>query len=386
MATMTNWKCIKLLRNDKFYLGQSAKSRQKFYENYDSCIHTCNLLGEIVAHCYLGGVSAIALGLLGMIALASCAPVTSKGSSQTSAVSNTPNSGQTVIPTTFYRTLKDVPNVPQATARYGGSTTFAPLRGELAAQIEQTHPDFRLSYVEPPLGIKPGSGSGIQMLLEGQLDFSLASRSLKQEEYEAAKNRNFSLGQSPVAIDGIAIYVNPELSLPGLTLSQLKDIYTGRVTNWKELGGQDIAIVPIGRDPSEGGTPEFFYETILKQEPFALAVRSSYVRDTTESLRQVASAPGGISYASAAEVCNQKSIRVLPVARDGSPRLISPCDGNQVSREDLADDSYPLTRRLFIVIKKDGDLTEKVGTAYVNLLLSDEGQKFISQAGFVPIR
>lgn len=386
MTRITNWKCIGLLNHYQFYLNQYSKSKQGLQKDCDVHCDICNLLGKVISHHYLRWVIAIALGSIGMTALTSCALVNStQGASQIILISNLPNSASTNTPT-IYPTLKDVPDVPQATVRYGGSTTFAPIRRELTAQIQLTHPNFRLNYIEPPSGVKPGSGSGIQMLLEGQLDFSLASRSLKQEENEAAKHRDFSLDQRPVAIDGVAIYANPQLSLSGLTLSQLKDIYTGKITNWKEVGGQDGVIVPIGRDPSEGGTPEFFYETVLKQEPFALAVRSSYARDTTESLRQVASIPGAIGYASAAEVCNQKSIRILPIARDKSPRLISPCNGNQVSREDVADDSYPLTRRLFVVIKQDGSSSEKAGTAYTNLLLSDEGQKFVAQAGFVPIR
>ena len=289
-------------------------------------------------------------------------------------------------PISQYRTLAEVPDVPDLTVRYGGSTSFAPLRSpDIEAKILQAHPGFRLVYTEPPPGEKPGSGSGIRMLIDGQLSVAQSSRDVKDEEFERAKTRGFTLEQVAVAIDGIALYVNPQLSILGLTASQVKDIFTGKITNWSQVGGPNLKIKPFSRNPKDGGTPEFFEDKVMSKEPFAASVEP-YVRDTTYSLRKVADTPGGIGYATASEVCNQSSVKPLPLAKGEAPTFISPCNGKQVNLTDFGNDAYPITRRLFVVIKRDGNLDEQAGVAYVNMLLSDEGQQLVKQAGLVPLR
>ncbi len=123
----------------------------------------------------------------------------------------------------FYQTLAEVPNVPQELFNYGGATTFAPLRSKaVVSAIDQAHPKFQLYFIEA-MGGKPGSGTGIKMLLAGELSFAQSSRPLKDTEFSKAKERGFTLEQVPVAIDGIAFYVNPLVSIPGLSLSQVGD-------------------------------------------------------------------------------------------------------------------------------------------------------------------
>jgi phosphate transport system substrate-binding protein len=152
------------------------------------------------------------------------------------------------VPFTTYLSLANIPNVPNGIFNYGGSTTFAPLRSpDVIAAINQAHPQFKLGYIEPPNG-KPGSGTGIKMLIEGQMSFAQSSRAVKDDEFELAKKRNFKLEQVAVAIDGIAFYVNTELinqGLKGITLAQARDIFTGKVNNWKDVGGPDLEITPL---------------------------------------------------------------------------------------------------------------------------------------------
>ena len=110
----------------------------------------------------------------------------------------------------FYKHLDEVPNVPQGTFRYGGSTTFAPLRSQdFVSAIKQAHPLFNIQYHEHPIKAS-GSGTGIEMLLAGQLSFSQSSRPIKTSEFEEAEKRDFTLEQREVAIDGIAIYSAPK--------------------------------------------------------------------------------------------------------------------------------------------------------------------------------
>ncbi len=287
----------------------------------------------------------------------------------------------------LYKTLAQIPNVPQGTFNYGGSTTFAPLRSDSVTQaINQAHSGFKLRYTEP-IGEKPGSGSGIEMLLDGQLSFSQSSRPVKDTEFAQADQRGFKLEQVPVAIDGIAFYVNPGLSIPGLTLAEVRDIFTGKIQNWQEVGGPNLKITPFSRNAEAGGTVEFFIEQVLEKQDLGASVKE--IRDTTQSIREVAKTPGGIGYATASEVVGQETIRPLPLAKDAAQSFVSPFAGNgltAVNKSAFADGSYPLTRRLFVVIKRDSRLDEQAGVAYTNMLLSNEGQGLVEKAGFVPIR
>jgi phosphate transport system substrate-binding protein len=318
-----------------------------------------------------------------------CVALNSKGdlslpSSQTQSSEQKPTSNSFSL--SPVSTFAAVPNVPAMKARYGGSISFAPLRtDEIVQRIATAQPGYELTYIEPLGGQKPGSGAGIQMLLEGQLSFAQSSRPLQDKEYNAAKNRGFLLEQEAVAIDGIAIFVNSQLPIPKLTVSQLKAIYMGKITNWKQLGGFDLKITPFSQDPRAGGTAAYFQESILDRQPFATSVQTD-LRDNTSLLRQVASTAGGIGYATASEVCHQGTIKILAIAKEAKQNFVTPCDGKQVDRVVIANDSYPITRRLFVILKKDGALDEQAGVAYVNLLLSEEGQQIIEQAGFVRIR
>jgi phosphate transport system substrate-binding protein len=310
-----------------------------------------------------------------------------------SAVAVAPNNAPPVqgAVVATYSSLAEVPNVPQGVFNYGGSTTFAPLRSPtIVSAISQASPQFQVRYTEPTTG-KPGSGKGIAMLLGGQLSFAQSSRALKDEEYAQAKNRGFALEAVPVAIDGIALYVSPKLlkqGVKGLTLAQVRDIFTGKIRNWRAVGGPNLAITPFSRNLQAGGTVDFFYENVMEKQPLGASVKE--IRDTTESIRRVATTAGGIGYATAAEVINQQMIRLLPIAKEaGTQSFVSPCVDptcTAINEKAFADGAYPITRRLFVILKRDGRLDEQAGVAYTNMLLSDEGQKLSEQAGFVPIR
>ena len=281
----------------------------------------------------------------------------------------------------LYQTLTQIPNIPQGSFSYGGSTTFAPLRSNaVISSVNQAHPDFKLRYTEPAGG-KPGSGSGIKMLIDGQLSFSQSSRPVKDTEFTQADQRGFKLEQVPIAIDGIAFYVNPELSIPGLTLSQVKDIFTGKIKNWQEVGGSNLKITPFSRNAKAGGTVDFFVEEVLGKQALGTPVKE--VRDTTQSIREVANTPGGIGYATASEVIGQKTILPLPLAKNATQGFVSPFTDTVVNKSAFADGSYPLTKRLFVVIKRDGSMDEQAGVAYTNMMLSNEGQELVEKAGFV---
>lgn len=291
-------------------------------------------------------------------------------------------------------TLGAVTNVPEGLFNYGGSTTWAPIRKEVDFIIQQVWPKFRLVYTDPTAGT-PGTGSGIRMLIENQLAFSQASRSLKDEEIQRAQQRGLTLKEVPVAIDGIAIAVHPDLPVSGLTITQLKDIYTGKIRNWRQVGGPNLAIIPYSRRKEDGGTVEFFIDQVLEKADFGSNIQ--YVYSTTPALRKVSQNLGGIYYASAPEVVPQCGIKTLPLGKSENklvapyqepsiPSSQCPQKRNQLNELAFQKGEYPITRRLFVIIKQNGQLDEQAGEAYADLLLTDQGQELIEKAGFVPLR
>lgn len=291
-------------------------------------------------------------------------------------------------------TFNSVANVPSGLFSYGGSTTWAPIRKEVDSAIQTALPQFQLRYTDPTTGA-PGSGTGIKMLLNNQLTFSQSSRSVQPEEFLQAQQQGFKLQEIPVAIDGIAIAVNPNLNIPGLTVSQLKDIYTGKITNWSQVGGPSLPIIPYSRRLEEGGTIEFFFENVLDKEKFGANVQ--FIPTTTQALKELGKNLGGIYYASAPEVVGQCTVKPIPLGRKPD-RLVSPYQQpfvslsecpqkrNQLNAGAFKNGDYPITRRLFVIVKQNGQSDQQAGEAYAKLLLTNQGQELISKAGFVRIR
>jgi phosphate transport system substrate-binding protein len=284
----------------------------------------------------------------------------------------------------FYNAIKDIPNVPQGLFNYGGAFLFATLASHgMNDAIMQAHPGFRLRYTEP-LNQKPGSGTGIEMLTNSQLSFAQSGRPLKTAEYQKAQERGFSLETIPVAIDGVAFFTHPDLKIPGLSLDQAQGIFRGTIQNWQAVGGSDLEIVPVSLDPATTSTLQVLFEGL---KDATLSSTALTVRDYTAAIRTVAKTPGAISYASAPSVVAQKSIHLLNLAPPQSKQYVPVLSGgNQVNAAAFRDGSYPFTRRLFVVIRRDGSVEEQAGVTYSNAVLSPEGQRIIEKAGFVSIR
>ncbi len=292
------------------------------------------------------------------------------------------------------KTFNSVQDIPTGLFNYGGSTSWAPIRLVVDPVIQAARPEFRLRYVEPS-NASPGSGTGIQSLINGQLSFAQSSRPVLDRELNRAQQRGFTLKQIPVAIDGLAVAVNPNLNISGLTIDQLKSIYMGKINNWSQVGGPNIPIKPYSRRIVDGGTVELFVQDILGGQAFSSNVE--FISTTTQALQKLADSPGGIYYASAPEVVPQCSIKPLPLGRT-QVQYIAPyqetfvlpseCPGkrNKLNIEAFKSGKYPITRNLFVVVKQNGQIEQQAGVAYANLLLTEQGQELITQAGFVKIR
>ncbi|MGB3493844.1 MAG: PstS family phosphate ABC transporter substrate-binding protein [Elainellaceae cyanobacterium] len=317
--------------------------------------------------------------------------VSNDNSSDSTTPSSPASSAVSGIPD--YQTLASVPDVPSGLFSYGGSTTWAPVRGTIDPGIQQSHAGFQLRYTDPVSGAA-SSGAGIQMLLNNQISFSQSSRSLNPQEIQAAQQRNFTLREIPVALEGIAIAVHPELSVEGLTIEQLNGIYTGLLNNWNQVGGPNLAITPYSRS-TDGGTVEFFISNVMGGATFGSTVQ--IVPTTTEALRAVSSNPGGIYFASAPEVIGQCTTKPLAIGNSSTsliapyqaplvPSSQCPAQRNQINMAVLQNGEYPLTRRLLVIVKENGQADQQAGEAYATLLLSQEGQSLLEQVGFVSIR
>jgi phosphate transport system substrate-binding protein len=290
--------------------------------------------------------------------------------------------------------FEKVQNVPTGHFAYGGSAAWASIRLIADSAIQAERLEFQLRYVQPQ-NAPVGSSTGLSMLLQDRLAFAQTARPVLPAETQQAQSKGFQLKQIPVAIDGIAVAVHPTLNLPGLTIDQLRSIYTGQVTNWRQLGGADLEIRPLSSPMSTGGTVEFFLEDILQGQTFSNKVQ--YISTPTEALRYLTKTPGGIYFSSAAIVVPQCSVKPLPLGKT-TGQWVSPYAGELVNEQDcpmrrnrlnvaaLRSGQYPLGRFLYVVVKQNGRIEEQAGDAYSNFLLSAQGQILVEQAGLVPIR
>jgi phosphate transport system substrate-binding protein len=283
----------------------------------------------------------------------------------------------------LYDSMQNVQDVPNGLFDYAGAVTFANLTAHgMHDAIAQKHPNFHLRYIEH-INRKPGSGTAISLLINGQTSFAQSARPLKDAEYKVAKERGFLLEQVPVFIDGIAFYTHPGIKIPGLSINQVKNIFTGKITNWKQVGGPDRYIVPFSQDPKASSVIGLLLDESQGQH---LSPNVEIISTITEAIRKVASTPGGISYSSPSLAINQKTVHPLGLAKKASMPYVSFMKDHQINVAAFKNDTYPLTRRLFVVFRRDGTLDEKAGVAYANLLLSNEGQRMIEKAGFAAIR
>jgi phosphate transport system substrate-binding protein len=246
-----------------------------------------------------------------------------------------------------------------------GSDTMVILAQSWAENYMKEHPTLTVQVTGG------GSGVGIAALINGGTDICEASRPMKDSEKQQAKNRRGKeVKEIPVALDGLAIYVSESNPIQSFTEPQLKAIYTGKITNWKEVGGKDTRIVTYGRDNSSG-TYQFFKEHVLNNEDFAREVQT--LPGTGAIVNAISKDPssigyGGIAYAS--------GIRVVPVRRDDKSEAVMP------SLATVKSGQYALSRNLFFYTI--GELSGDV-KAFIDWVLSAEGQKLCETVGYYPI-
>jgi phosphate transport system substrate-binding protein len=216
-----------------------------------------------------------------------------------------------------------------------------------------------------------GSGVGIAALVNGTTDIADASRAIKDDEAAKVRERfNVLPVETAVARDGVALYVNESNGIEKLTIAQLKAIYTGDVTNWKDVGGADARIVLYSRENSSG-TYVFVKETVLGKDDFAASAQT--LPGTAAVVNAVAREKNGIGYGGAAYAKGVKEVKVI--GADGQAWL--------PSAENVASGKYPLSRPLFMYTrgKPSGEAKE-----FIEYCLSPEGQGIVTQVGYFPVK
>jgi len=217
-----------------------------------------------------------------------------------------------------------------------------------------------------------GSGVGIAALINGSTDICEASRPIKPSEIDKLKERFNTTGvEIPVARDGLAVYLNEENKISELTLDQLKGIYTGKITNWKELGGEDAKIVLYGRENSSG-TYVYFKDNVLIGADFASQTQT--LPGTAAIVNAVAKDKYGIGYGGAAYA---KGVRYCKVKKDAQT------PGYEPTLENIKNGKYPISRYLYWYVrnKPTGEIKK-----LVDFVLSEQGQQIVSKVGYFPVK
>jgi phosphate transport system substrate-binding protein len=247
-----------------------------------------------------------------------------------------------------------------------GSDTMVILAQRWAEKYMIAHPDVVIQVTGG------GSGVGISALINGATDICNASRPMKPSEFDKLKQRYGTRGvEIKSALDGLSVYVNAECPVQELSLGELKDIYTGKMTNWKDIGGPNAKIILYGRENSSG-TYVYFKDNVLMGDDYSSSVQS--MPGTAAVVNAVARDKSGIGYGGAAY---GKGIRELKVKKDASSPGYTP------TLENIKSGNYPISRYLYMYVRNrpTGALKN-----YIDWMLSDEGQKVVTEVGYFPIR
>jgi phosphate transport system substrate-binding protein len=260
---------------------------------------------------------------------------------------------------------------PAQTIENKGSDTLVNLALAWAEAYIEMHPEVRLSVTGG------GSGTGIAAMINGTVNIANASRAMKPEEIAAAEANGITPVEFTVARDAIAVVVHPSNPVAGLTLQQISDIYTGKITNWRQVGGEDRPLVLLSRE-SNSGTYVYFLENVIRlgdKESDLLFSPDTLLMPSSEGISaEVRQNPNVIGYDGLGYVTPDQ--KMVAVARDADGPYVLP------SVDTVNDGSYPISRPLYMYTA--GQPSREI-KAYLDWILS-EGQGLVPDLGFVPLR
>lgn len=242
-----------------------------------------------------------------------------------------------------------------------GSTTVGPISKAFADFYKEGHPNVNITISES------GSGNGVKSLMNKACDIANMSRFMKDAEFKSCVDKGIRPVAHVVAFDGLAVIVNPKNPVKALPMQQISDIYTGKISNWKELGGEDAKIVIVSRD-TNSGTYETFNELVLKKAP--VAKDAEYVGSNGQARTRVNTTKNAIAYVGLGFA--DDSVKTLSV------------NGILPNAKSVSSGKYPIARPLFMFT----DGYPKMGSDvynFVTIHLSKEGREIVSDLGYIPV-
>jgi phosphate transport system substrate-binding protein len=242
-----------------------------------------------------------------------------------------------------------------------GSTTVGPIAKAFAEYYMGMNKDVNITVSES------GSGNGAKSLINSVCDIGDMSRFMKDDEFKAAVEKGVFPTFHVVALDGLPILVHPGNPVSSLTIEQVRDIYMGKITNWKEVGGPDKKIVMISRD-TNSGTYETFEEKVMNKEK--IAESAEYVGSNGAVRARVQSTPAAIGYAGLGFVDN--TVKALTI------------NGVYPSKKTVISGKYPIARPLYMVTNGYPAMGSHV-YQFITIYLSPKGQEIVERIGFVPV-
>jgi phosphate transport system substrate-binding protein len=213
-----------------------------------------------------------------------------------------------------------------------------------------------------------GSGNGVKALLNGTCNIANLSRDLKASERTAMEEKGVKPVQHVVAFDALPVMVHPSNKIKGLTIDQVRDIYTGKITNWKDVGGFDLAIVVVSRDTSSG-TFESFKELVLGAEA-KICASAEYTGSNGGVRQRVQMTKGAIGYAGLGFI--DRTVKALQI------NGVAPC------AETVINKTYPIARSLYMFTNGEPAAESPAGQ-FIALSRTDKGREIIEEIGFIPV-
>ena len=254
-----------------------------------------------------------------------------------------------------------------------GSDTIVNLALAWAETYQAEHSDVRISVTGG------GSGTGIAALINNTVDLANASRKIKEEEIAEAQSKGVEPLEHIIARDAIAVIVNQENPVSKLTLQQISDIYSGEITNWSEVGGEDRPIVKLSRE-TNSGTHVYFLETVLRlgnSEDKTLFSTDTLLLPSSEGIiSEVRSNPNAIGYDGLGYV--PEDVKTIAIAEEAGGAYVLP------AIDTVNDKTYPIARDLYMYT--DGEPTGIVKDYLDWIMLSVEAQEIVAELGFVPVK
>jgi phosphate transport system substrate-binding protein len=271
---------------------------------------------------------------------------------------------------TYFPSEQNSSNSSVAYIENKGSDTIVNLALAWAERYQAEHPEVRISVTGG------GSGTGIASLINGTVDIANASRQIKEEEIAEAQSNGVEPVEHIIARDAIAVIVNPENPVSQLTLKQISDIYSGKINNWSELGGEDRPIVRLSRE-TNSGTHVYFLETVLRmgnsEDPTLFSTDTLLLPSSEGIIVEVRQNPNAIGYDGLGYV--PKDLKMIAIAEQEGGAYVLP------SIPTVNDKTYPIARDLYMYT--DGEPTGIVKD-YLDWILSSEAQEIVAELGFVP--